>query len=313
MFKLAVTAQKLNKRNVVPHNLPDPNNIAGTVQKGFEFIGEEVKSVPNPALGKWYKDKDGFFYWGGALVILEEIEESQPEVPSAVPVTLSVKTKIEQVINAFETGSAQGDYSKVSVFADYLDPETKTKIRQVTYGRSQTTEFGNLPNLISDYVKQGGSLASDFTPYLSKIGRKPSLETDKHFCELLRNAGKNDPVMKACQDHLFETKYYQPAHHWFENNGFVQPLSLLVIYDSFIHSGGILAFLRKRFSASTPSNGGEEKTWISAYVSARHNWLAGSDAPLCNTKYRTQCFLDQIANENWDLSKTINAHGVSIS
>src|SRR3954471_21822154 len=45
----------------------------------------------------------------------------------------------ERVINVFETGTVRGRYGAIAIFAD--GPHG---IRQVTYGRSQTTEYGNL-------------------------------------------------------------------------------------------------------------------------------------------------------------------------
>lgn len=69
MATLIVRAKRLNKRSVIPAFLPDPNNIVAVVNENFVFEGEEVRATetPNPALGTWYKDRDGHFYWGGAL------------------------------------------------------------------------------------------------------------------------------------------------------------------------------------------------------------------------------------------------------
>jgi len=229
-------------------------------------------------------------------------------------ITPFVKKKIEQVINAFETSSAEGNYAILAKLKDYKDPATGQFIVQVTYGRSQTTEFGHLKVLLTDYVNRGGMFAVTFAPYLNMIGKKPSLAADAVFCDTLKKAGKNDPVMKICQDRLFETKYYQPALGWFNVHGFKMPLSLLVIYDSYIHSGSILSFLRNRFAALVPSNGGDEKEWIQNYVNVRHQWLANHSNPVLHpTVYRTNCFKDQIQNNNWDFTKTIKANGVTIS
>ena len=231
-----------------------------------------------------------------------------------IPITPAIKKKIEQVVNVFETGSAEGNYALVAKFHDYSDPVTKTRILQVTYGRSQTTEFGHLKALLQDYVNSNGMFANDFRPYLSKVGIKPSLATDNVFCEALKNAGKSDPVMRICQDRLFDSKYYQVAFNWFSVNGFTLPLSMLVIYDSTIHSGSIPGFLRKRFNTVVPSSGGDEKEWITNYVNARHNWLTNhSDSLLRKTIYRTDCFKQQLLQNNWDLSQSINAHGKMIN
>jgi GH25 family lysozyme M1 (1,4-beta-N-acetylmuramidase) len=67
-MKLIVNVKKLNKRSSVPVSLAE-KNIIGTVLQGFRFEGEEISNVPNTALGKWYKDRDGSCYWGGGLTI----------------------------------------------------------------------------------------------------------------------------------------------------------------------------------------------------------------------------------------------------
>ncbi len=322
MSRLIVKANKLNKRKAVPALLPDLTTIVGIVNKDFIFEGEEVLAVPNPALGKWYKDKDEHFYWGGGVNLFEdeasdrkaELTTPDNSILENITITPIVKRKIEQVINAFETGSAQGNYAMLVKLRDYNDPETKTRIVQVTYGRSQTTEFGHLKELIQDYVQSNGTFAAQLIPFLNRIGKKPSLATDDTFCNALKNAGRNDSIMKECQDNLFDTKYYQPAHSWFAGNGFLLPLSLLVIYDSFIHSGSILPFLRKNFSTVVPAIGGNEKDWIVNYVNARYSWLANhSNELLRNTVYRTNCFKEQIQHDNWDLSQSMRANGVSIT
>ena len=66
--------------------------------------------------------------------------------------TAQQKRICEQVINVFESGSIQGDYSTISIYSD--GPH---KMRQVTYGRSQTTEYGNLPGLVEMYANAGGT------------------------------------------------------------------------------------------------------------------------------------------------------------
>jgi len=320
-MKLIVKAKKLNKRSTIPAFLPDAAGIAGTVYENFVFEGEEVTTVPNPSLGKWYRDRDNYFYWGGALQeVAAPVDEhaagiALPDnaVLEIIAITPAIKRKIEQVVNVFETGKADGNYAQLSIFADYSDPETNTRIRQITFGRSQTTEFGHLKELLQEYIDEQGVFAGEFLPYMARLGKKPSLETDKVFCELLKKAGKEDPVMRRAQDNFFDSKYYQPANNWFSSNGFTLPLSLLVIYDSFIHSGSILGFLRKRFTTTIPANGGDEKEWIGNYVDARHKWLSGHpDAILRNTNYRTTCFKEQIDHNNWNLQQKINAHGVMI-
>jgi chitosanase len=229
-------------------------------------------------------------------------------------ITPAQRSKILRIINVFETGKPDGVYDAISMYKDgpIVNGE---KIRQITYGRSQTTEYGNLKRLIELYIERGGVFANAFKPYLPKIGAKnKSLHTNLAFKQLLRQAAREDVVMRNAQDELFDIYYYQPALIWFEGNKFTDALSLLVIYDSFIHSGSIPSFLRKRFPERTPLNGGDGRKWIEQYVNARHEWLrTHTNTILQKTIYRTKCFKAQMANNNWDLAQPVNTNGTVIS
>lgn len=225
-------------------------------------------------------------------------------------ITPAQKQKIEWVINAFETGKASGDYAAIAML---VDGKVGGKLyKQITYGRSQTTEFGNLPLLLQMYVNTGGIYSNDFRPYMSKLGKLPSLCTNKAFVDLLKTAAK-DPKMQECQDSFFDNNYFKPAKEWCEGNGFTLALSLLVVYDSYIHSGKIRQDIRLAFEEKTPINGGDEKEWIANYISARENWLKNSKNPKVRTTvYRTECLFKQVENDNWDLSKKLVANGCKI-
>lgn len=216
------------------------------------------------------------------------------------------KPKIQSILNVFETGKPNGDYSNVTIFND--GPKG---IRQITYGKSQTTEWGNLSKLIDSYSKRNGQYSEFFKPYVSKIG-KISLVNDKKLISTLREAG-NDPIMRTAQDEFFDDFYWKPALEFFKDNGFTHPLSMLIIYDSFIHSGGILSFLRSRFPAKTPSKGGNEKQWIEQYVNIRHSWLSNhTNLILRKTNYRTRNMLQAIVRNDWNLDRPFTANGVIV-
>jgi chitosanase len=224
-------------------------------------------------------------------------------------ITLPIKTLVQRVLNAAETGTADGKYHDISIFAD-----GKGGTRQITYGKSQTTEQGHLVELIRMYCDKGGAFAAQFAPYLPLIGVKPLVD-DSHFKNLLVRAAKEDPLMKEAQDEFFDKVYWTPAFKWFTEHGFTLPLSMLVIYDSFIHSGGILPLLRKRFTEMVPSKGGDEKKWIQQYVKARHEWLAGHSKPILRkTIYRTTTYLGEIARDNWHLTTLpIRMNGIAVN
>lgn len=223
--------------------------------------------------------------------------------------TTAQKRIIERIVNVFETGTPDGDYGAISIFHD--GPHD---IRQITYGRSQTTEYGKLRQLVRRYVDANGLFSDALRPYADRVGSTP-LTDDQEFKNLLRKAGRQDPLMKKAQDDFFDDAYFLPALRWADEQKFTLPLSVLVIYDSFIHSGSILWIIRNRFPETVPAAGGDEKAWIKAYVNARHSWLATHHRPVVRaTIYRTNCFKTELARGNWDLSRLpINANGTSVS
>ena len=218
-----------------------------------------------------------------------------------------IKNKIQKIVNVFESGTPDGDYGCISLYED-----GPNGIKQVTYGKSQTTEWGNLPELIKLYINNNGEFASEFNKFTDALGRT-SLVANKSFISLLKAASK-DPIMKESQDSFFDTHYWQPAKAWFDKNGFKSNLSMLVIYDSFIHSGSILKFLRQRFTETVPVNGGSEKAWIEQYCQARLSWLNNHSNPILRkTNYRVVDFIRAMEKNDWDLNQEFLANGTKIS
>lgn len=218
------------------------------------------------------------------------------------------RSLVERTINAIETGKADGDYGAIVIFND--GPHD---IRQITYGRAQTTEYGNLRELVRMYVDANGRFSAELAGYAERVG-SVALTDDATFRKLLRDAGRQDPVMRGIQDAFFEKRYFKPAMAWADAQGFALPLSALVIYDSFIHSGSILWLLRQRFDENPPSLGGDERRWISEYVRVRHAWLGSHHRPIVRrTVYRTDAWRRQIDTGNWDLSRLpLRVNGIDV-
>ena len=225
---------------------------------------------------------------------------------------MSVKQKIISIVNVFETGVPNGKYDAIALYYDGPNVDGKY-IKQITYGRSQTTEFGGLKRLLELYMQNQPAYNPLFDKYIQLVRKLPSLCTDTVFLDLLVQTARIDPIMQSTQDEFFDIYYYQPAEFFFMGNKFKYPLSMLVIYDSFIHSGGILPLLRQRFPEKTPVNGGNEKVWIQQYTETRLDWLKTHVKPILRkTVYRPLCFLEQINNNNWNLSDKVNANGFII-
>lgn len=249
----------------------------------------------------------------GAIPAAEEkTPESRPETETAQDTDTFVHDKVVKIVTVFETGSPEGNYSCVSIYKDGGGGAYK----QITYGKTQTTQDGHLDKLLTSYIDSFGDEPLTDTAETIKAAlptkNKRSLCTDKKFIAALKEAGKEER-MKEVQDRFFDETYYAPAEKWFKTNGFTLPLSMLVIFDSFIHSGGILSFLRNRFAEKVPADGGDEKTWIRSYVTIRKVWLAAhTNKILRNTVYRMDTMQRAIKAGNWDLKKSVNANGVIV-
>lgn len=312
---------KLTAQGILSAWLPnaEPSDTTKGVWKQIqEAVGVTADGIPgkntvSAIIAKWIK---GPHEQGG-----EKVEEGSDEdfiedssgfadlYPDDL-IDARVHRICNEVLRVFETGSKKGDYSNISIYAD-----GPNKVRQITYGCAQTTESGNLKTLLTRYINENPTTAAAkiIKDRLPKVGKRPYLVDDKTFIQALRDAGKEE-VMQRVQDKFFDDVYWNPAYKWFHNNGFTLPLSMLVIFDSFIHSGSILSFLRNRFKEVVPVNGGREKEWISEYVRVRKSWLANhSNTILRNTTYRMDTMQRAISGSNWSLAAPLNAHGVIVS
>jgi chitosanase len=217
-----------------------------------------------------------------------------------------LKNRIKNVVNAFEMGSKNIKYAQIYIYRD--GPK---KIRQITLSFG-ITEYGNLKKLIQLYIADNGKYSEKFKPFVSSIGSKPLVD-NAEFKKLLILSSKEDEIMRKAQDKIYDIAYWEPAYEWFLDHGFNNNLSLAIIMDSFVHSGGILGFLRNRFNANTPNNGGGEEEWIRQYLLTRRKWLANHSNPILRgTVYRIDFFLKHVGNNNWEFNCPMTAHGVNI-
>ena len=217
--------------------------------------------------------------------------------------------KIKNVLSVAEQGVGRIPYEKVEVMAD-----GPNGVKQITLSIGFTQYGGNLGKVIEEYVKREGKYSEQLGTYVSKL-KSTDTVYDKKFKNYLSLAGKEDSVMGEVQEELFEKLYMGPAIRWGEKEGFTEPYSFLIVCDSFLHSGKILASIRNKFSEKTPANGGRERLWIESYVNARHIWLSGhSNSLIRSSSYRTKYYLDLLKLGDWNLDKihTVTMNGVKI-
>ena len=231
--------------------------------------------------------------------------------------TPAQKRVIDNVLSLFETGH-------ISVPASYATCTILKDGAGISYGKHQCTDrAGSLDLVVQRYIQKKGQYAeelSGFLPYLAQnrsclegAGGEYTAETQR-LVDVLKAAGL-DPVMQAAQDEVFDEVYFTPALAHAANAGVTKALSLLVIYDTCVHSGpGGVTTIRNLFPEKSPAGGGNEEAWVRAYINARRAWLAGSANSLVQkTVYRMDALLALVNSGNWDLATPLRVQGVLIT
>ena len=198
------------------------------------------------------------------------VDQELPMQPFA-----SSQNTIYSVLSVIETGKLEPDYGSAHVLADGAG---------ITFGKHQSTDRSDsLDAILWRYIDKGGSLSVELALYMPWLkengtaGEDPGnlSERCQELIDVLHATG-TDPVMHEAQDFVFRERYWQPAISHALHMGLQLPLSMLVCYDTQIHSGngsGSIANIRKRFPEVPPSGGGDEKAWVRAYLEARREWL----------------------------------------
>lgn len=203
------------------------------------------------------------------------------------------------IVQIFETGKPLGVYGTVAVLNDGAG---------LSYGKSQFThKSGNLFAVIERFQTLGGTLPDAVADAIGDLRRKTAVLKWSENAAIKRElkALGSDPIMRQAQDEIAFERFLSPAIKACEGSGFVEPLSLAVVYDSLNH--GSWAKIRDRVPSVL-----DEKKWITRYVTARDSWLE-SVQRLRPTAYRTDFFLAQIARGNWKLELPMNVHGRRLS
>lgn len=221
---------------------------------------------------------------------------------TALPFDPELVSFIRRVLSVAETGETEWNPSALYIYAD--DNRFRPPHKQITLSIGFTEGGGNLKKVLQRYIAEGGKLATQLEPYMQGLGGRDTLANNTAFVDLLKAAGK-ESVMADAQKECFDELYLEPAFVWAKEYGFTMPLSYLVIADSFLHSGSMLGFLMNSFSEKKPVAGGDEKKWITDYLDARKKWLSNHpNRILRNTVYRANCFIAELARDNWLLVDT---------
>jgi chitosanase len=226
-----------------------------------------------------------------------------------VPFDLSRVALIRRVLSVAETDEPEWDPASVFIYSDGNQGR-----KQCTLSIGFTADGGNLLKVLERYVDQKGVFAVQMAPYIMAL-RNGDPGIEPNFVGLLKTAGREDPLFSQVQKDAFDDIYLGPAFQWAKEHGLALPLSFLVVADSFLHSGSVLMSIRNLFTEKTPSFGGDEKTWVLKYTEERRHWLAVNYRKILHsTVYRCDCFIREIARDNWSLAiEPITMNGVHVS
>lgn len=212
------------------------------------------------------------------------------------------KMKALAITNIFETSRPYGTFAAVAINDDGAG---------ISYGLNQFTHrSGSLLAVVENYLERGGvvgrqeietklTLLKDHSPYAIA-----KLAADIRFKNALRAAAQTKE-MRDAQIVVAERLYLKPAIAACKAFGFVEPLSLAVIYDSINHGSF------EKISRRVP-NSGSEKAWVANYVLLRDRWLRETPR-LRKTAYRTAFFAGEIRRGNWRLELPLTVNGYRLT
>lgn len=156
MLQIRVTANTLNKRNKIPTQLPDNASISGTVTKGFTFEGIEVTDVRSD-LGKWYRDRDGQYYWGGGVEVIGVLPD--PATPASNDVTIQKAGRMittPELVQRFGKPDEDGSDYLVRIDLPYpmrLAWDPKSSVKTMTCHKLVAEDF---KKVFADILKEYG-------------------------------------------------------------------------------------------------------------------------------------------------------------
>lgn len=208
------------------------------------------------------------------------------------------------IVHVFEVASVSGGFHRVG--------KIQGDSGGISYGVFQfSINSGNLGSILTAYVAAPeAKYATQAAPFAARaVNRDTRLNDDLHFEQTLKQIGF-DPVMQRIQIAYGLQEFGIVAANRFRDLGLKTALGYGVMLDSAVHGAytKVLQGVRNR----KPTLGGDEKTWVTDYLSTRRAWLTRQGPPLLCTVYRIDTFRRLIEKNNWSLTPPFLARSVMI-
>ncbi|MDI3322703.1 glycoside hydrolase family 25 protein [Pinibacter soli] len=251
---LQVSAKKLNKRSGFPPSLADKNNIVGVALQGFKFEGEETEDPTNPAIGKWYRDKAGIYYWGGGVIRLPgRVISNFKNLPINLPAGFSFGVDVSHHNdapdwNAFKNAGCEFVYIKTSEGVGTPDMLSATHVHNA---KLQNFKIGYYHFCRPD-TRNGGSVKSDATA-----------EANEMISRIATLASPDLPIVLDLEDQPTWDSPLGKADYLLWVNTFIEAI------DAHFTKGVMLYSRKEYLDRKLPANHGlgKHKLWMSYYPS----------------------------------------------
>lgn len=116
------------------------------------------------------------------------------------------------------------------------------------------------------------------------------------FCDAWSEAAKDNGFASAQRD-IQENEYLAPNARYVAEYGLRSPLSVGQFYDCSVQLGlGDCIEIAKNVWAPSPAKGGNEATWLKAFIDARDSRLDQRGGAYPGTKYRTRSYRWMVDN-----------------
>lgn len=133
MAQVKVIVDKLNKRKGPAVDFADKSNIAGVVFMGFIF---ETENLIQNTLGKWWVDRDGYYYWSGGV---DEI--SSAHLVSGTDAAKVITGKASIPLPSFLSKDLPVNRTKCTLTAGWLDTHFGEKCETIVTDTPFTREL----------------------------------------------------------------------------------------------------------------------------------------------------------------------------
>ncbi len=216
------------------------------------------------------------------------------------------KAAARAILSVFETSQKQGDPAAVAVLDDGAG---------VSYGIKQFTHGGGaLEEVLREFARLAPAHQASATRYADQLRNRSAanveqMGADLSFRQWLRQAGRT-PEMRTAQETIADRNYLNPALAECERNGFIEPLSLAVVFDSYVQGSWERC---KRDTNAKHRRPVPEKRWIVDYLATRTQFLQGRKSGAARASvYRPATFQKLIERGNWKLATPFTVHGRTI-